>query len=118
MERYPTGMIALVAKTFEAGLAPDERDFYHNLRPEWKAPFRILRDLATTGIDGYGPSYFFMSCEQLRLRLGLKHVPQAERILKRFQQMDIIIPVDVDKRKTREATTYCWRFPLPLKKAA
>jgi hypothetical protein len=107
-EREARAMIKLVAESYLADLSPEERSVYEGLPNEWRATFRICRDLARTGNEVFGPGHFYMSCEQLRLRLGLKHSAQAERILKRFKKAGLLQAVGTDTRKKLEATTFLW----------
>lgn len=111
-ERETREMIRLVAASYQAELSPEERSVYETLHPEWRATFRICRDLAKTGNEVFGPCHFYMSFEQLRLRLGLRYTAQAERIIKRFKKAGLIQAVGTDRRKELEATTYVWLLPM------
>jgi hypothetical protein len=101
-----------VSETYWGTLPPDEQKLLQALTELEQIAYRILRDLAMRVTDDSPVRLFFMSDDELGLRLGLTSM-QAHRILKaRLAKLGIIEVVLNGVRRAKGqrgiATTYRW----------
>lgn len=101
-----------VSETYWSALPPDEQKLLQALAEREQIAYRILRDLAMRVTDDSPVRLFFMSDDELGLRLGLTSM-QAHRILKsKLAKMGIIEVVLNGIRRGKGqrgiATTYRW----------
>lgn len=114
-EREVRAMISGVRTSYLESLSPGERNLYETLNPRIQAIYRICRDLAEPTKPPVEPGTFFMSGDQLELRLGVAS-KQAHRDLLQLCKKGIM---EIAKQGTRRspghrglATTYRWLLPL------
>jgi hypothetical protein len=95
-------------QNYPAELSVNETPVYSTLHDERKTIFRILRDLALR----VAPDPFFMSCDQLRLRLG--PTCNGYRELRWFRDNQIIVLVTPGQRREQgvagKAAYYGWNL--------
>jgi hypothetical protein len=101
-----------VSETYMRTLPLDEQKLLQVLAEREQIAYRILRDLAMRVTDDSPPGLFFMSDDEMGLRLGLTSI-QAHRILKaRLAKLGIIEVVLNGIRRGKGqpgiATTYRW----------
>ena len=101
-----------VSETYRGTLSPDEQSLLEALKEREQIAYRILRDLAMRVTDDSPPGLFFMSDDELGLRLAIKSM-EAHRILKaRLAKLGIIEVVENGIRRAKGqrgiATTYRW----------
>ena len=101
-----------VSETYLSSLPPDEQTLLQALTEREQIAYRILRDLAMRVTDDSPVRLFFMSDDELGLRLGISSM-QAHRILKgRLAKLGIIEVVLNGIRRGKGqpgiATTYRW----------
>ncbi len=101
-----------VSVTYLSSLPPDEQTLLQALTEREQIAYRILRDLAMRVTDDSPLRLFFMSADEMGLRLGLTSM-QAHRILKaRLAKLGIIEVVLNGIRRGKGqrgiATTYRW----------
>ena len=101
-----------VSETYWDDLPPDEQKLLEALTEREQIAYRILRDLAERVTDDSPPGLFFMSDDELGLRLAIKSM-EAHRILKaRLAKLGIIEVVENGIRRAKGqrdiATTYRW----------
>jgi len=93
-------------------LPPDEQKLLQALTEPEQIAYRILRDLTERVTDDSPPGLFFMSDDELGLRLAIKSM-EAHRILKgRLTKLGVIVVVENGIRRAKGqrgiATTYRW----------
>ena len=101
-----------VSETYWGTLHPDEQKLLQALTEREQNAYRILRDLAMRVTDDSPVRLFFMSDDELGLRLAIKSM-EAHRILKgRLTKLGIIQVVENGIRRAKGqrgiATTYQW----------
>ena len=101
-----------VSETYRNTIPPDEQKLLQALNEREQIAYRILRDLAMRVTDDSPPGLFFMSDDELGLRLAIKSM-EAHRILKaRLAKLGIIEVVENGIRRAKGqrgiATTYRW----------
>jgi hypothetical protein len=101
-----------VSKTYWDTVPPDEQKLLQALTEREQNAYRILRDLAMRVTDDSPVGLFFMSADEMGLRLGISSM-QAHRILKsKLAKMGIIKVVEngIQRAKGQPgiATTYRW----------
>ena len=101
-----------VSETYRGTLSPDEQSLLEALKEREQIAYRILRDLAIRVTDDSPVRLFFMSDDELGLRLAIKSM-EAHRILKaRLAKLGIIEVVENGIRRAKGqrgiATTYRW----------
>lgn len=109
-------MLSAVGDSFLASLSADEGALYLSLSEDQRDTYRICRDLAALPEAPAGPATFFLSSDQLSLRLGCRSI-EAYRLLTKFQNLPVIeLVVPGTKRAAGQpclASTYRWLLPLP-----
>jgi hypothetical protein len=103
-----------VSETYLSTLPPDEQTLLQALTEREQIAYRILRDLAMRVTDDSPLRLFFMSADEMGLRLGISSM-QAHRILKsELAKMGIIKVVENGIRRAKGqrgiATTYQWNM--------
>ena len=103
-----------VSETYLSSLPPDEQTLLQALAEREQIAYRILRDLAMRVTDDSPLRLFFMSADEMGLRLGISSM-QAHRILKsKLAKMGIIKVVEngIQRAKGQRgiATTYQWNM--------
>ena len=103
-----------VSETYMRTLPPDEQKLLQVLAEGEQIACRILRDLAMRVTDDSPLRLFFMSADEIGLRLGISSM-QAHRILKgKLAKMGIIKVVENGIRRAKGqrgiATTYQWNM--------
>ena len=101
-----------VSQTYWDTVPPDEQKLLQALTEREQNAYRILRDLAMRVTDDSPVRLFFMSADEMGLRLGVTSI-QAHRILKgKLAKLGIIEVVKNGvqraKRQRGIATTYRW----------
>jgi hypothetical protein len=101
-----------VSETYWRTVPSGEQKLLQALTEREQITYRILRDLAERVTDDSPPSLFFMSDDELGLRLAIKSM-EAHRILKgRLTKLGIIEVVENGIRRAKGhrgiATTYRW----------
>jgi hypothetical protein len=101
-----------VSETYLSSLPPDEQKLLQALAEREQIAYRILRDLAMRVTDDSPVRLFFMSADEMGLRLGINSM-QAHRILKgKLAKMGIIMVVEngIQRAKGQRgiATIYQW----------
>jgi hypothetical protein len=101
-----------VSETYLSSLPLDEQKLLQALTEREQIAYRILRDLAIRVTDDSPVRLFFMSDDELGLRLAIKSM-EAHRILKaRLAKLGIIEVVENGIRRAKGqrgiATTYRW----------
>ncbi|PCH54616.1 MAG: hypothetical protein COC21_04440 [Verrucomicrobiales bacterium] len=101
-----------VSETYWDALPPDEQKLLQALTEPEQIAYRILRDLTERVTDDSPPGLFFMSDDELGLRLAIKSM-EAHRILKgRLTKLGVIVVVENGIRRAKGqrgiATTYRW----------
>ena len=101
-----------VSETYLNDLPPDEQKLLQALTEREQIAYRILRDLAMRVTDDSPVRFFFMSDDELGLRLAIKSM-EAHRILKgRLTKLGIIEVVENGIRRAKGqrgiATIYQW----------
>ena len=103
-----------VSETYLSSLPLDEQKLLQALTEREQIAYRILRDLAMRVTDDSPPGLFFMSDDELGLRLAIRSM-EAHRILKgRLTKLGIIEVVENGIRRAKGqrgiATTYQWNM--------
>jgi len=103
-----------VSETYLSSLPPNEQELLQALAEGEQIAYRILRDLAMRVTDDSPLRLFFMSADEMGLRLGISSM-QAHRILKgKLAKMGIIKVVENGIRRAKGqrgiATTYQWNM--------
>jgi len=103
-----------VSETYLSSLPPDEQTLLQALAEREQIAYRILRDLAMRVTDDSPLRLFFMSADEMGLRLGISSM-LAHRILKsKLAKMGIIKVVEngIQRAKGQRgiATTYQWNM--------
>ena len=101
-----------VSETYFDSLPQDEQKLILALTEREQWAYRILRDLAIRVTDESPARMFFMSADEMGMRLGISSI-QGHRILKgKLAKLGIIEVVENGIRRTRGqrgiATTYRW----------
>ena len=101
-----------VSETYWEALPPEEQKLLQALTEREQITYRILRDLAMRVTDDSPPGLFFMSDDELGLRLAIKSM-EAHRILKgKLTKLGIIVVVLNGTLRSKGhrgiATTYRW----------
>ena len=101
-----------ISKTYLNDLPPEEQKLLQALTEREQITYRILRDLAMRVTDDSPPGLFFMSDDELSLRLAIKSM-EAHRILKgKLTKLGIIVVVLNGTLRSKGhrgiATTYRW----------
>jgi hypothetical protein len=101
-----------VSETYRNTVPPDEQKLIQALAEREQIAYRILRDLAMRVTDDSPVRLFFMSDDEMGLRLAITSI-QAHRILKgRLTKLGIIEVVENGIRRAKGqrgiATTYQW----------
>ena len=101
-----------VSETYLSSLSPDEQELLQALVEGEQIAYRILRDLAMRVTDDSPLRLFFMSADEMGLRLGISSM-QAHRILKdKLAKPGIIQVLENGVRRAKGqrgiATTYRW----------
>ncbi|MDC0309466.1 bifunctional DNA primase/polymerase [bacterium] len=101
-----------VSETYWEALPPEEQKLLQALTEREQIAYRILRDLAMRVTDDSPPGLFFMSDDELGLRLAIKSM-EAHRILKgKLTKLGIIVVVLNGTLRSKGhrgiATTYRW----------
>jgi predicted ArsR family transcriptional regulator len=108
-------MLAGVRETYLASLPADEAAIYRSLPEDQRDTYRICRDLAARPDSPLGPATFFLSSDQLALRLDV-HSVQAHRLLAKLGSLGVLeVAAPGTKRAAGQrglATTYRWLLPL------
>ncbi len=108
-------MLAAVRETYLASLPADEAALYRSLPEDQRDTYRICRDLAARPEPPAEPGTFFLSADQLALRLGI-YPMQAQRHLAKLRSLPVMeLAVPGTKRaagRAGRATTYRWLLPL------
>lgn len=104
-------MLAGVRETYLASMPADEAAIYRSLPEDERDTYRICRDLAARPDSPHGPATFFLSSDQLALRLDV-HSMQAHRLLAKLGGLGVLeVAVPGTKRTAGQrglATTYRW----------
>ena len=103
-----------VSETYFGSLPQDEQKLLLALTEREQWAYRILRDLAMRVSDESPERIFFMSSDEMGMRLGISSI-QGHRILKgKLAKLGIIEVVENGIRRTRGqrgiATTYKWNM--------
>lgn len=103
-----------VSETYLSSFPPDEQTLLQALAEREQIAYRILRDLAMRVTDDSPLRLFFMSADEMGLRLGISSM-QAHRILKsKLAKMGIIKVVENGIRRAKGqrgiATIYQWNM--------
>ena len=101
-----------VSETYFGSLAQDEQKLILTLSEREQWAYRILRDLAMRVSDESPERIFFMSADEMGMRLGISSI-QGHRILKgKLTKLGIIEVLENGVRRSRGqrgiATTYRW----------
>jgi len=101
-----------VSETYLNYLPPNEQKLLQALTEREQIAYRILRDLAMRVTDDSPVRLFFMSDDELGLRLAIKSM-EAHRILKgKLTKLGIVVVVLNGTLRSKGhrgiATTYCW----------
>ena len=101
-----------VSETYFDSLPQDEQKLIRAVTEREQWAYRILRDLAMRVTDESPARMFFMSADEMGMRLGISSI-QGHRILKgKLSKHGIIEVVEKGIRRTRGqrgiATTYKW----------
>lgn len=109
-------MLASVVRTYADSLCEGERAIYQILIAEERDTFRICRDFALSPEPQREPWTFFLSFDQLAVRLGI-HAMQAQRIMRRMAGQGLLKPLTKGKRRElgvkAVAGTYKWLLSPP-----
>ena len=102
-----------VSETYFDSLPQDEQKLILALTEREQWAYRILRDLAMRVSDESPERIFFMSADEMGMRLGISSI-QGHRILKgKLTKLGIIEVVENGVRRTKGhrgiATTYIWK---------
>jgi hypothetical protein len=105
-----------VSQTYWDTVPPDEQKLFQALTEREQNAYRILRDLAMRVTDDSPVGLFFMSADEMGLRLGVPSI-QAHCILKgKLAKLGIIEVVKNGVRRAKGqrgiATTYRWNVAL------
>ena len=106
-----------VSQTYWDTVPPDEQKLLQALTEREQNAYRILRDLAMRVTDDSPVRLFFMSADEMGLRLGISSM-RAHRILKdKLAKPGIIQVLENGVRRAKGqrgiATTYQWNM-VPL----
>ncbi|MBX3732239.1 MAG: bifunctional DNA primase/polymerase [Verrucomicrobiae bacterium] len=108
-------MLAGVRETYLASLPADEAALYRSLPEDQRDTYRICRDLAARSEPPAERATFFLSSDQLALRLDVRSM-EAHRLLDKLRKLAVLeVAVPGTKRaagKPGRATTYRWLLPL------
>lgn len=109
-------MLAGVRETYLACLPEDERALYSCLPERQRDAYRICRDLAALPEQPAGPATFFLSADQLALRLGIRSM-EAHRLIAKMGSLPVLERVVPGTQRAAgqrgKAATYRWLLPLP-----
>jgi len=109
-------MLRSVMQTYLASLSVGEQKVYEALPVPEQDAFRICRDFALTPEPPREPLTFFMSFDQLAMRLAV-YPMQAQRILRRMEGQGLLTLVEKGKRRVpgekAVAGTYKWLLAPP-----
>ena len=105
-----------VSETYFGSLPQDEQKLLLALTEREQWAYRILRDLAMRVSDESPERIFFMSADEMGMRLGISSI-QGHRILKgKLTKLGIIEVLENGVRRTKGqrgiATTYIWKVDL------
>ena len=109
-------MLDSVKKTYADSLTEDERQIYFALKEDQQTVFRICRDLAHLPEPKREPLTFYLSFNQLGLRIGVYDM-QAQRIMRQLQHFGLVGLIEKGTRRALgvrgKAGTYKWLLSYP-----
>lgn len=102
-----------VQETYVNELSALELSYYAHLQVNLQEVFRICRDLGLRDSDDLPAGCFFLSCNQLGLRI-LCHPMEAHRYLKKLVKYGILDLVELGERRTAgsRCRSSVWRWRL------
>jgi len=101
-------MLKSLEESYLSGLSPDEKNIYQGLSSREQDVFRICRSLAFDVKDSL-PGQFFLSCNQLAARIGLKYDMAAGRLIFKLRQVGLIEIIKKGEQGIgKDATSYQW----------
>lgn len=113
--REAEAMLKGTMERFQASLPEAEKQIYQGINPRQQDAFRICRDLASLSLEQDRGPRFFMSCDQLGLRLGIR--PQsAWNLLRELVAFPVLKQIGTGTRreagKPGRAAEFQWLLPL------
>lgn len=98
--RETKSQLKAVLRSFSSSLSVLEKEIYEALDDRGRSAARVCRSLSESESDpDFPPPSFFLSCGDLRLRLGI-HNNEAHRLLSQFKSLGIL---RIKKKGTRHA---------------